>query len=118
MVHGLDLSCRRFDEPKFTKDTRKFGIEAYNDLATGNLIFISETGSIAVCPAPTKLQAPTANAKQPAYSHGLNMRRRKFGEKEFTDQTRAFGAEVFRDENLNVTIYVNELGKIAVTTVK
>ena len=26
-LHGLGLSCRRFDEKLFTKDTRKFGVE-------------------------------------------------------------------------------------------
>jgi hypothetical protein len=39
-------------------------------------------------------------------------------EKEFSDSTRAFGAEVFRDDNVNATIYINELGNITVTATK
>ena len=117
-LHGLDLSCRKHDEKSFTKDTRKFGVEVYNDTATGNLIFISENGSIAVAPAVGKIEAPTAKAKEPTWTHGLNVKCRKYGEKEFSETTRAFGAEVFRDENVNVTIYINELGNIAALTAK
>jgi hypothetical protein len=46
--HGLDLKCRKGGEPDFTKDTKKFGVEVFRDEHTGNLIYISETGSIAV----------------------------------------------------------------------
>jgi hypothetical protein len=117
-LHGLDLSCRKFDEKSFTKDTRKFGVEVYNDITTGNFIFISETGSIAVAPAPANQPAPTIKAKEPLWTHGLNVKCRMYGEKEFSDKTRAFGAEVFRDENVNVTIYINELGNIAAMSAK
>lgn len=117
-LHGLDLSCRKFDEKSFTKDTRKFGVEVYNDLTTGHLVFISETGSIAVTPAAATVAAPTAKAKEPLWTHGLNVKCRKHKEKEFGPDTRAFGAEVFRDENIDVTIYINEDGKIAAMTAK
>jgi hypothetical protein len=117
-LHGLDLSCRKFDEKSFTKDTRKFGVEVYNDVTTGNLIFISETGDIAVAPAPTGIQAPTVKAQEPEWTHGLNVKCRQFGEKEFSDKTRAFGAEVFLDSNVGATIYINELGNISVPSAK
>ncbi|MBI3823577.1 MAG: hypothetical protein HY289_12980 [Planctomycetes bacterium] len=117
-LHGLDLSCRKFDEKSFTKDTRKFGVEVYNDVSTGHLVFISETGSIAVTPAAAKVDAPTPKAKEPLWTHGLNVKARKFGEKDFSDKTRVFGAEVFLDENISVTIYINELGNIAVLAAK
>jgi hypothetical protein len=117
-LHGLDLSCRKSDEKAFTKDTRKFGVEVYHDPHTGNLIFISETGSIAVTPAPDKVTAPTKDAKEPVWTHGLNVKCRKRGEADFSATTSAFGAEVFRDENLGVTIYINELGNIAAIATK
>lgn len=117
-LHGLDLKCRRFDEKAFSKDTRRFGVEVYHDITTANLIFICETGSIAVAPAPTGVKAPTSKPKDPVWTHGLNVRCRKFGEKEFSDKTRAYGAEVFRDENLGMIIYINELGNIAVLSAK
>lgn len=117
-LHGLDLSCRRHDEKAFTKDTRKWGVEVYHDVTTGNLIFISETGCIAVTPAPAGVKAPTPKAKEPLWTHGLNIRCRKYGEKEFNDKTDAYGAEVFRDENLDVIIYVNERGNITAISAK
>jgi hypothetical protein len=117
-LHGLDLSCRKTDEKAFTKDTRKFGVEVYHDVTTGNLIFICETGSIGVAPAPKDVKAPTPQAKEPAWTHGLNVKCRKYGEKEFSDKTQAFGAEVFRDDNVDAHIYINELGHIAVMAAK
>jgi hypothetical protein len=49
-LHGLSLSCRKSKEADFTKDTQKFGIEVFRDKDNGNLIYVSETGSIAVVP--------------------------------------------------------------------
>jgi len=44
---AMALRARKVGEPEFPK-ARKFGIEVFEDNRTGNLIFISETGSIAV----------------------------------------------------------------------
>jgi hypothetical protein len=46
--HGLMLRARKGDEPDFTKETKKYGVEVFVDENNGNLIYISETGSIAV----------------------------------------------------------------------
>jgi hypothetical protein len=116
-LHGLDLSCRKFDEKSFN-NARKFGVEVYHDVTTGNLVFISETGSIAVAPAPAGVKAPTPAAKTPQWTHGLNLRARQFGEKTFSDQTRTFGVEVFIDANVGVTIYITEQGNISVPSAK
>jgi len=48
--HAFNLPCRKSKEADFTKDTQKFGIEVFRDKTTGNLIYVSETGSIAVVP--------------------------------------------------------------------
>ena len=85
---------------------------------SGNLIFLCETGSIAVAPAPTGVKAPTANVQQPTWSHGVNVKCRSYGEKEFTDKTRVFGAEIFRDDNVGVTISVNETGTLSAVPTK
>jgi hypothetical protein len=50
-LHGLELRVRKAGEADFTKDTKKYGIEVFKDENTGNLVYISETGSIAVVPA-------------------------------------------------------------------
>ena len=47
-THGIMLRARKGDEADFTKDTKKFGVEVFNDPNNGNVIYISETGSIAV----------------------------------------------------------------------
>jgi hypothetical protein len=112
-LHGLDLSCRRHNEPSFTKSTRKFGVEVFLDTNNGNLIFLGETGNLAVTPGPKKLSAPTVGVKEPTWTHGLNLKVRKFGEKEFSEKTAVYGAEVFHDENLGVILYVGESGSIA-----
>jgi len=46
--HGLSLMVRKADESNFSKDTKKIGIEVFKDENNGNLIYVSENGSIAV----------------------------------------------------------------------
>src|SRR5437764_13726983 len=48
--HGMELRVRKAGETDFNKDTKKYGIEVFRDENNGNLIYISETGSIAVVP--------------------------------------------------------------------
>lgn len=50
-LHGLDLKARKGGEADFTDKTKKIGVEVFKDENTGNLVYISETGSIAVVPA-------------------------------------------------------------------
>jgi hypothetical protein len=47
-IHGMELRVRKAGEPDFNKDTKKVGIEVFKDENNGNLIYISDTGSIAV----------------------------------------------------------------------
>ena len=47
-LHGFNVKSRKFSEFDFNKDTKKYGIEVYKDEENGNLIYVSETGSIAV----------------------------------------------------------------------
>ena len=112
-LHGLDLACRKANEPAFSKDTRKFGVEVFHDITTGNLIFINELGQLAVVSAPKGIKAPTEKVKEPQWTHGLNLKVRKNGEKDFSDKTQVFGAEAFRDDNLGVTLYICETGAIS-----
>jgi hypothetical protein len=42
------LRARKGDEPDFTKDTKRYGVEVFVDENNGNLIYISETGDISV----------------------------------------------------------------------
>lgn len=112
-LHGLDLEIRKANEKTFTKETSKFGVEVFRDETNGNLIFIAETGALAVIPGDEKIKAPTANIKQPVFTHGYNVKARKFGEKDFTERTTTYGGEVFRDDNVGAIITVSENGNIA-----
>jgi len=49
--HSMDLRVRKAGELDFTPQTKKWGIEVFKDGNNGNLIYISETGSISVVPA-------------------------------------------------------------------
>lgn len=48
--HGLEFRVRKAGELDFTKDTKRYGIEVFKDENNGNLVYISETGDIAVLP--------------------------------------------------------------------
>jgi hypothetical protein len=47
-LDGMYLKSRKADEENFTKDTKRYGVEVFFDPNHGNLIYISDTGSIAV----------------------------------------------------------------------
>ncbi|HEY8503511.1 MAG TPA: hypothetical protein VIL46_02940 [Gemmataceae bacterium] len=49
-LHAHELRVRKAGEADFTKGTKKYSIEVFRDENNGNLIYISETGSIAVVP--------------------------------------------------------------------
>ncbi len=113
-LHGLDLPVRKPDEPSITDATKTFGLEVFRDVNTGNLIYISETGSIGVVAGGEGLKAPTESVKKPLFAHGINIKCRTYGEKEFSDKTPIYSAEVFRDENVGVVIAILEKGVISV----
>ncbi|HJZ90020.1 MAG TPA: hypothetical protein VKE40_04060 [Gemmataceae bacterium] len=46
--HGLMLRVRKADQPDFDKNTPKVGVEVFVDENNGNLIYITDTGSISV----------------------------------------------------------------------
>jgi hypothetical protein len=113
LLHGLDLKIRKHDEFEFTK-AKKLGVEVYRDGNNGNLIYITENGFLAVAAGPKGTVAtPTPSPKDPKWTHGMNMRCRKIGEAEFTDKTQQFGVEVFKDENVNVILYLAETGSLS-----
>ena len=50
-LHGLSVKVRAAKEEDFTESTKKVGIEVFRDENNGNLIYITETGSISVVPS-------------------------------------------------------------------
>ena len=49
-THAHELRVRKAGEKDFTKDTKSFSVEVFRDENNGNLMYITETGSIAVVP--------------------------------------------------------------------
>jgi hypothetical protein len=113
--HAMDLSVRKAGEAKFTKDTKRYGVEVFLDENTGNLIYVCESGSIAVVPSGGAA-APGGNAKAPEWTHGMELWVRKAGERDFNKDTKKWGVEVFRDENNGNLVYISETGNIAVVS--
>jgi hypothetical protein len=112
--HAMELSVRKAGESKFTKDTKKFGVEVFRDENNGNLIYICETGNYAVVPNGTP--GATPNAKAPDWKHGMEVSVRKAGEKDFNKDTKKYGIEVFLDTNNGNLVYISETGSIAVVS--
>jgi hypothetical protein len=112
--HGMELSVRKVGEAKFGKDTRKFGIEVFQDEANGSLVYVSETGSIAVVPGKSAKTTPEGKGKDPAFMHGMELAVRRAGEKAFTKETKKVGVEVYKDENNGNVIFISDTGELTV----
>ena len=110
-LHALELPVRKAGEVDFTKKTTRFGIEVFKDVNTGNLVYMSEKGDIAVLPGATITTA--AVTKDPKRLHGLELKVRKGGEADWV-AARRYGIEVFKDKNANTLVYICETGSIAV----
>jgi hypothetical protein len=109
--HAMDLRVRKAGEGDFTEKTKKFGVEVFRDENNGNLIYICETGAIAVVPGGP---ATMEKSKSPEWKHAMELAARKASEKDFGKDTRRYGIEVFRDENNGNLIYICETGALAV----
>jgi hypothetical protein len=110
--HSWDLKVRKAGEKDFNKDTRKIGVEVFLDPNNGNLIYLTETGSFAAVAG--KLVSKDESGKQIDWQHGIELKVRKAGEKEFTKDTKQYSLEVFLDGNNGNLIYITETGNIAV----
>lgn len=103
-----DLRARKGAEEKFTKDTTKYGVEAFKDTGSGRILYVSQAGSIALAPAPEAV----GTDKEPVWHHALILKVRGPNEEQFTASTRKFGVEVFKDGNTGGLIYICDTGAI------
>ncbi len=113
-LHGLEMLVRKAGEDDFTKDTKKWGVEAFKDENTGCLVYITESGSLAVLnpTVPLKPTPPNEKPKSPVWLHGLGLKARRAGEADFTKDTKKYGLEAFKDENTDTLLYLAETGSI------
>jgi hypothetical protein len=49
-LYGMTVKSRKANEADFSDTTKKWGLEIYRDENNGNLVYVSETGSISVVP--------------------------------------------------------------------
>jgi hypothetical protein len=108
--HAMEIKCRKAGEEAW-KDAKKWGIEVFKDDNTGMLVYIAESGSIALAQAPAGFKAPE-KSKEPVWSHGIELKCRK--PDETWKEAKKFGLEVFKDENTGNTLYITETGSITV----
>jgi hypothetical protein len=48
LTHALDLAARKIGEAKFSKETKRYGVEVYLDENNGTTLYVSETGDLSV----------------------------------------------------------------------
>ena len=83
-------------------------MELFRDRGTNRLLYVCESGSMALAPVPGGL----VTDKGPKWHHALEPKVRD-PEQERFDNAKKFGMEVFKDENTNGLIYITETGAIA-----
>jgi hypothetical protein len=102
-LYGHDLRVRPEGKPDFGPDTPRVGIEVFQDDATGALIGISESGAITVAPA-----GPIGPEQKCKWLTAHDLAARKAGEPDFTQKTKKYGVELFRDLGSNRLLYMSE----------
>jgi hypothetical protein len=105
---GLDMLVRKAGEAEFTQGTQRFGVELFRDLRSNRLLYACQTGSIASAPVPGSL----VEDRGPKWHHGLTLKVREPDQDKF-DTAKAFGVEVYKDENTGGLLYVTETGSVA-----
>lgn len=108
-LHGLALKVRAPGVIGFDK-AKPIGVEVLRDDNAGVLVFLSETGAVAVGPAP----AGAAGKGEPTAAYGLDLLVRKADEGNFDKTTKKVGVEAYLDPQSNALVYVTEAGGVAV----
>ncbi len=107
------LRVRKAGEPDFNDKTPKIGVETFLDPNNGNIVYISQSGSIAVLPAKLAKIDESAKGKPADWKHGMELAARRADEKAFSKDTKRYGVEVFFDPYAGAVLYVSETGAIA-----
>jgi hypothetical protein len=110
-LYRLPLRVRPGGE--FEYAPRRCNVEVYRDDHAGALVYVAESGALAVVP-PGKVGDGQETVK-PAWSHGLVLKTRKPGEDAFGPDTMTrHGVEIYQDENRVAWVYLTETLHLAV----
>lgn len=107
-VYAHDLRVRPGGIKDINTKTPKIGVEFFLDETDGAEVAVSETGSIAVTPLKS-----VGSDKKAEWLTAHDMRVRKAGETEFTQNTKQYGVEVFKDPASKMLLYISESSNIA-----
>jgi hypothetical protein len=114
-LHGLDLKVRRAGQDSWDRATKTWSIEVYRDVNNGNLVYLCESGLLAVVPqVQESFSSPTPSARAPVWLAGFDLLVPKSSQTRRQGRFTAFGLEVYRDENNGNLIYLAETGSLAV----
>lgn len=105
-LYGHDLKVRPGGKRDWV-DAVKVGVEVFHHESTGSTIGISDKGAISVFP-----YVAVGSDKNSKWHTAHDLKVRKAGEPEFTQKTKAWGVEVFRDLGSNRLLYICESGSI------
>ena len=112
-LYAYTLRVRKADEADFTDKTQKYVVEVFKDENTNSLVYITEAGAIAVVPAPSEMKL---DQKQ-EWQRAMTLKARPGGEAQFAKANK-FGVEVFLDHKAGNTIFISDIGGIAVIPTK
>ncbi len=107
------LRVRKAGDADFNDKTPKIGLETFLDPNNGNIVYVSQSGSLAVLPAKLARIDDSAKGKPADWKHGMELAARKADEKAFSKDTKRYGVEVFFDPYAGAVLYVSETGAIA-----
>jgi hypothetical protein len=118
-LYGMEMDARKAGEAAFSKETKRYGVEVYRDAFAGAVLYVGETGAVALVPASLSGAPETGTkVKAPESKRAMDLGCRKAGEADFTKATQRFGVEVYSDPNTGNTVYISETGALSVVAAK
>jgi hypothetical protein len=113
-VRRFDLPVRDWDAKEFAADTPKVLVEVFYDTAGNELVYVSESGALAVVDEP----AGAAKVAAPRWLYRLPLKVRPAGENDFTRAPIKINVEVYLHEPTGHLLYVGHNGSLAVVSTK
>ena len=110
-----EFAVRKAGEDEFGPATKRLGVEAIKDTATGKLLYVTEAGSIAYADLPS---AAGKDRPDPAPHHALVLSARGAAESTFSSSTKSVTVECYRDAATNSWVYASEAGEVATLPAK
>ena len=107
-LYGHDVRVRTGGTKDFDEKTPRVGYEVFQDDTTGVVVAITPAGHIAALPA-----GKVGSEKTCKWVTAHDMKVRKAGEPEFTQKTKVWGVELFKDAAADRLLYVAESGSLA-----